>query len=574
LAVAALMAVPAAALAESTCHTFTLPGTFDALYNGNVLSGATVNAAGVADCSGPVRALEISCSLQSLHGNTWASEATCDITLPGGQVVSTRLCRLAATFGQIPTSRVRVALPAGTTNADLTGIWGFRFHDTFNDSGGQAECRIGSFQVKVVTETVPAAQKTLVVTDGVSIEKTNPQVDNGAYARTMIKLDAPPIEAGSGEYMRVDVTPVVGSPGPNRGFDQPYAGPWTVAIYNQNGEVLASSGGSLTFNFGASGPDRKDGAAGTMAAGPSTSGPLYVSITPWAVNMEFDYDNPGSPLYPQYLDRSYPPFGVRGQEPALGYYDYTVRVQRGQKATDPAWPDLSTVYTNRPLSTNVTLASPEELRLVRFRLPGPVIGAAGDWLDIDASLGNFLSVLPAGTRNDTEIALFDAAGTLIASDDDDGAGYGSALSFGAASPARPPAPVGPLGLPFDGRDGANLAAGEYYLAVTAYNATFSNGFDVDHTIVPSSVSGNVHVTISGQLTPVFQCGAADIGSQGGVEGYDGVLDNNDFVVFIDRFFANDPRADVGSTGGVHGDDGAWDNNDFVVFIDDFFSGCV
>ncbi|HRR53963.1 MAG TPA: GC-type dockerin domain-anchored protein, partial [Candidatus Methanomethylicus sp.] len=44
--------------------------------------------------------------------------------------------------------------------------------------------------------------------------------------------------------------------------------------------------------------------------------------------------------------------------------------------------------------------------------------------------------------------------------------------------------------------------------------------------------------------------AADIGSTGGVPGTDGVLDNNDFVVFIDWFFAQDNRADVGSTGGV------------------------
>jgi hypothetical protein len=66
---------------------------------------------------------------------------------------------------------------------------------------------------------------------------------------------------------------------------------------------------------------------------------------------------------------------------------------------------------------------------------------------------------------------------------------------------------------------------------------------------------------------------ADIGSTGGAPGSDGVLDNNDFVVFIDRFFAHAPGADVGSTGGVHGSDGAWDNNDFIVFIDQFFAGC-
>ncbi|HZW08228.1 MAG TPA: GC-type dockerin domain-anchored protein [Phycisphaerales bacterium] len=69
------------------------------------------------------------------------------------------------------------------------------------------------------------------------------------------------------------------------------------------------------------------------------------------------------------------------------------------------------------------------------------------------------------------------------------------------------------------------------------------------------------------------CGPADIAGQGADGNGDGILDNNDFIVFIDRFFANDPRADYGSTGGILGPDGQWNNNDFVVFIDLFFAGC-
>ncbi|MDP1661991.1 MAG: GC-type dockerin domain-anchored protein, partial [Phycisphaerales bacterium] len=66
---------------------------------------------------------------------------------------------------------------------------------------------------------------------------------------------------------------------------------------------------------------------------------------------------------------------------------------------------------------------------------------------------------------------------------------------------------------------------------------------------------------------------ADLGTQGGAPGSDGVLDNNDFIVFIDYFFAHDPLADRGVQGGVPGSDGAFDNNDFIVFIDQFFAGC-
>jgi hypothetical protein len=76
------------------------------------------------------------------------------------------------------------------------------------------------------------------------------------------------------------------------------------------------------------------------------------------------------------------------------------------------------------------------------------------------------------------------------------------------------------------------------------------------------------------LTITRLCGPADIGSAGGQAGEDGLLNNNDFIVFIDWFFANDARADRGATGGVPGADGTFDNNDFVVYIDQFFTGCL
>jgi hypothetical protein len=66
---------------------------------------------------------------------------------------------------------------------------------------------------------------------------------------------------------------------------------------------------------------------------------------------------------------------------------------------------------------------------------------------------------------------------------------------------------------------------------------------------------------------------ADIGRSGGVQGPDGLLNNNDFIVFIDLFFASSPRADIGMPAGTPGSDGVWDNNDFIVYIDRFFAGC-
>ncbi|MDP1661158.1 MAG: VCBS repeat-containing protein [Phycisphaerales bacterium] len=79
-----------------------------------------------------------------------------------------------------------------------------------------------------------------------------------------------------------------------------------------------------------------------------------------------------------------------------------------------------------------------------------------------------------------------------------------------------------------------------------------------------------------ELRIILPCGGADVGGVGGVYTGcgDGVLDNNDFVVFIDLFFNGNALADVGSQGGVPGADGQFNNNDFVVFIDMFFNGCT
>ncbi|MBY0307454.1 MAG: SGNH/GDSL hydrolase family protein [Phycisphaerales bacterium] len=77
------------------------------------------------------------------------------------------------------------------------------------------------------------------------------------------------------------------------------------------------------------------------------------------------------------------------------------------------------------------------------------------------------------------------------------------------------------------------------------------------------------------LWDAFVC-TADVGRQGGLPGPDGALDNNDFIVFINFFFAADPAADLGRQGGLSGSDGQWDNNDFIAFINHFFNppvGC-
>ena len=93
-----------------------------------------------------------------------------------------------------------------------------------------------------------------------------------------------------------------------------------------------------------------------------------------------------------------------------------------------------------------------------------------------------------------------------------------------------------------------------------------------YDVVVTGIAGTV-TSVPVVLTVGCACGPADVGQAGGLEGEDGSLDNNDFIVFINRFFNADPLADVGIAGGLPGSDGQLDNNDFIAFIDHFFAGC-
>ena len=92
----------------------------------------------------------------------------------------------------------------------------------------------------------------------------------------------------------------------------------------------------------------------------------------------------------------------------------------------------------------------------------------------------FLDIFTSGTvGDDTEVGLYRADGTLVDSDDDDGAANYSALSYGSTDFAFATR-VNPLangaqaaGVASNGRDGASdIAPGIYYIAVGNYNVTF------------------------------------------------------------------------------------------------------
>jgi hypothetical protein len=124
-------------------------------------------------------------------------------------------------------------------------------------------------------------------------------------------------------------------------------------------------------------------------------------------------------------------------------------------------------------------------------------GGAVRWYKLtinESALANtkFLDIDTEGSGAiDTEIGLYNATGGLVSSDDDDGSGTLSQLTFGLTSPTRP---IG-TSVGGNGRDG-ELSMGVYYLAVAGFNATFNPGFSVTTTSTNTTTPVNVNIRTS------------------------------------------------------------------------------
>ncbi len=177
---------------------------------------------------------------------------------------------------------------------------------------------------------------------------------------------------------------------------------------------------------------------------------------------------------------------------------------------------------------------------------------------------------------DTEIALYAPDGTLIATDDDDGADNHSALSFGLGDPNAPQRlnPTAFAGqsasLPNDGRDGAfsgpyptapftpGPTAATYYIAVTQYNAIFANNFSVTHVTQPSGIVTSLAVRMNtpAGFTP-FGVTPANLSLQYTINSYV-VVDSFGPVVSVWGDLRN-----LGRSGNEHFSGGPhWSSNDF------------
>lgn len=168
--------------------------------------------------------------------------------------------------------------------------------------------------------------------------------------------------------------------------------------------------------------------------------------------------------------------------------------------------------TNQSIGAN-------SVRWYKLSLPNPAknLGIFGTWhLDIDTE---------GSSVSDMELALFDADGRLLATDDDSGSGNQARLSFGAG-PARPA--IG-SGLPYDNSNGT-LEVGTYYIAMGPFNATFGETSWIASTDVNASVTGRLNVRTNIDFSPFCQ----------GDFNKDGSYNTLDIIEFLNSWFAGCP----------------------------------
>jgi hypothetical protein len=179
--------------------------------------------------------------------------------------------------------------------------------------------------------------------------------------------------------------------------------------------------------------------------------------------------------------------------------------------TDQIWDDITIEFQNVTVQNGM-------FDLGMLPSDGSVVSATGtnvngglDFYDFSIGAsgvvggGDYLNIQTrdalTGDTIDSEIALFDSAGILVAYDDDGQesafGGLYSMLSFGAGDPLTPASPVGSDALP--GEDGLTLAAGAYTLVLGGYDSNFEDltiGTSTINEVTPGTSDGDYEIRFS------------------------------------------------------------------------------
>jgi hypothetical protein len=165
-----------------------------------------------------------------------------------------------------------------------------------------------------------------------------------------------------------------------------------------------------------------------------------------------------------------------------------------------SYTDWGTHTTAETIDRLVTLTAANDIQW--FKIVLPAVSAGDGYVDI----WNMPTATPTPALDisDSEIGVYDNNGNLVASDDDDGAGLWSQLSFGQTSPTRPGNPISGQtnGLAFAGQDGP-LAGGTYWIAVGHYNVTFNTtGWNVTTTYASTQRTTQLFVRVQPAGAPI------------------------------------------------------------------------
>jgi hypothetical protein len=190
--------------------------------------------------------------------------------------------------------------------------------------------------------------------------------------------------------------------------------------------------------------------------------------------------------------------------------------------------------------------------------------SATTYVDVHTSLTTSNTV-------DCEIAIFDNAGNLIATDDDDSINAHAALSFGAAGSPRPA--VGD-GLAFDGRDG-DLSAGDYYVGVALFNMIPANTRWCSRTNSGSNlgVTLTIDTNSDGQPDSCHGDCVADFDDGSGTGVPDGGVTIDDLLYYLSIFETGVICADVDDGSGTGTTDGGVTIDDLLYYLFRFEAGC-
>ena len=391
-------------------------------------------------------------SLTSVGAGTWREDSRIYVTPPAGASYTVQPFT-GATYTNLPIpDGFGVNLGAGF---DPVGQWTYRFYEDYQDTAvGQTDATwdnlVFTFDDAVPPPPPPpTADVNLgnLAADGVV------HTDSVAFTGATIRwfrfvIPAAGISLANGTYLDIDTEN-------SERIDATVYDTY-MTLFNEDGTIKTQddddgSGfhSQMSFGIGTRPAQATNGGAAGLAYD-GRDGALNTGVYFLAV---YGYPNAAAPAAP---------FNVSSGSAQDG--TLVVNIVSGQQAP-PAPPtvffDMGTIPTTGAFVTHTFGLDPATVKWAKITI-GDVAAASNTYLDLDTETSTALN---------TAICLFRPDGTIAAQDTIDGSGNLSQLTFGAGT--RAPVDTGGL---YNGRDGATLAAGEYYIACALTPATFSTGW--------------------------------------------------------------------------------------------------